>query len=88
MVPKFSFLKCSYLIGGGSDFYLQDDPATVLSTAFRNGMTLENWPKNEGMRAKSLFWCYFYQNLKKSKTPGWGPLGPFLGHPNGTNGHP
>ena len=24
-------------------------PATVLSIAFRNGMTLENWPKNEGM---------------------------------------
>ena len=51
-------------------------------------MTLENQPKNEGIRAKSLFWWYFYQNLKKSKTPGWRPLEPFLGHPNGTNGHP
>ena len=56
MVSKFSFLKCSYLIGQGSDFYLQDDPATVLSIAFQNGMTLENQPKNEGIRAKSLFW--------------------------------
>ena len=55
----------------------------MLSIAFRNGMTLENRPKNEGMRTKFLFWCYFYQNLKKSKTPGWGPLGPFLGHRNG-----
>ena len=33
---------------------MQDDPATVLSTAFRNGMTLENPPKNEGVRANSL----------------------------------
>ena len=51
-------------------------------------MTLKNRPKNEGMRANSLFWLHFYENQKKSKTPGWGPLEPFLGHPNGTNGHP
>ena len=56
---NFENLKCSYLIGGGSDFYLQYDPATVLSIAFRNGMTLENLPKNAGVRAKSLIWWYF-----------------------------
>ena len=31
-------------------------PATVLSTAFQNGMTLENRPKNEGLRANSFIW--------------------------------
>ena len=46
---------------------------TVLSTAFQNGMTLENWPKNEGMRANFLFWGYFYQNLKNQKTLAGGP---------------
>ena len=55
MVPKFSFLKCSYLIGQGSDFYLQCASATVISIAFRNGMTLENQPKNEAVRANCLF---------------------------------
>ena len=88
MLSKFSYLKCSFLIGQGSELLLQYTPATVLSRAFRNGMTLKNRPKNEGMIANSLFWGYFYQNLKKSKTPGWGPLEPFLVHPNGTNGHP
>ena len=48
-------LKCSYLIGQGSDFYLQYASANVLSIAFRNGMTLENRPKNEAVRANSLF---------------------------------
>ena len=37
-------------------------------------MTLENRPKNEGMRANSLIWWYIWQTLKNSKTPGWGPL--------------
>ena len=56
MLSKFSYLKCSFLIGQGSDFQSQGIPVTVLSIAFRNGMTLKNQPKNEGIRAKSLFW--------------------------------
>ena len=44
----------SHWFGGGSNLFLQYDPATVLSKAFQNGMALENWLKNEGVRANSL----------------------------------
>ena len=56
MVSIFSFLKCSFLIGQGSDFQSQGIPVTVLSIAFRNSMTLKNQPKNEAVRANSQFW--------------------------------
>ena len=59
MVSNFSFLKCSFLIGRGSDFQSQCIPVTMMSLAFRNGMTLKNWPKNEAVRANSQFWWYF-----------------------------
>jgi len=50
-VLKIPILKCLFLIGGGYQLDDQCDPATGMARAFRNGITLDGRPKNEGLRA-------------------------------------
>ena len=49
-------------------------PATGMARAFRNGMTLDDWPKIGGSRPSLRFWSIFFHFFQKSKTPWRGPL--------------
>ena len=48
---KIPILSCLFLIGAGNQVNDQYDPATGMARAFRNGITLDGWPKNKGVRA-------------------------------------
>ena len=49
-VLKIPILKCLFLIGGGHQVNDQYCPATGKARAFRNGITLDGWPKNKEVR--------------------------------------
>ena len=48
---KIQILICLFLIGGGHQDNDQYGPATGKARAFRNGITLDERPKNKGVRA-------------------------------------
>ena len=48
---KIPILKCLFLIGGGYQLNDQYGPATGMARAFRNGITLDDRPKNKGVMA-------------------------------------
>ena len=50
-VWKFLILSCLFLIGGGNQVNDQYGPAMGMARAFRNGITLDGWPKNKRARA-------------------------------------
>ena len=50
-MSKIQILKRLFLIGGGYELNDQYGPATGMARAFRNGITLDGRPKNEGVRA-------------------------------------
>ena len=60
MVIEIPILKCFFLIGGGYQLNDQYNPATGMARAFRNCITLDGRPKNEGVRAYfvklEIFW--------------------------------
>ena len=84
MVSKIQILKRLFLIGGGYQLNDQYGPATGIARAFRNGITLDGWPKNEGVRAYFVKFGIFWKKCLKTKSPWKGPPWTFLGNLNGT----
>ena len=62
---KIPILKCLFLIGGGHQVNDQYGPATGMARAFRNGITLDGRPKNDGVRAYfvklEIFWKKYFK---------------------------
>ena len=83
-VWKFLILSCLFLIGGGNQVNDQYGPATGMARAFRNGITLDGWPKNKGVRAYLVKLEIFGKKWWKTKSPWKGPLWTFLVDSNGT----
>ena len=66
---KIPILKRLFLIGGGYQLNDQYGPATGMARAFRNGITLDDWPKNEGVRAFFVKFGIFGKKCLKTKSP-------------------
>ena len=73
-VWKFPILRCLFLIGGGNQVNDQYSPATGMARAFRNGITLDDRPKNKGVRAYLVKSKIFVNKWWKTKSPWKGPL--------------
>ena len=69
MVLKIPILECLFLIGGGYQLNDQYGPATGMARAFRNGITLDGRPKNEGVRAYFVKLEIFWKKYFKTKSP-------------------
>ena len=81
---KIPILRCLFLIGGGYQLNDQYGPATGMARAFRNGITLDDRPNNEGVRAYFVKFGIFGKKCLKTKSPWKGPPWTFLGKLNGT----
>ena len=81
---KIPILKRLFLIGGGYQLNDQYGPATGMARAFRNGITLDDRPNNEGVRAYFVKFGIFGKFFLKTKSPWKGPPWTFLGKLNGT----
>ena len=81
---KIPILKRLFLIGGGYQLNDQYGPATGKARAFRNGITLDGRPKNEGMREYFVKFGIFGKICLITKSPWKGPPWTILGNLNGT----
>ena len=81
---KIPILSCLFLIGGSYQLSDQYGPATGMARAFRNGITLDDRPKNEGVRAYFVKFGIFGKKCLKTKSPWKGPPWTILGNLNGT----
>ena len=68
-MSKIQILKRLFLIGGGYQLNDQYGPATGMARAFRNGITLDGRPKNEGVRAYFVKFGIFRKKCLKTKSP-------------------
>ena len=81
---KIPILRCLFLIGGGYQLNDQYGPATGMARAFRNGITLDDRPNNEGVRAYFVKFGIFGKKCLKTESPWKGPPWTILGNLNGT----